>query len=472
MSGGEFPSTDFAITTVNVPDRLDLRDIHDGGPPTVARSKRTLSDLLMDSWLPRLILAAIVLGLIFLVWVTVRFWMQSLSAESISQRLTATLRVPVRVDSSSLSLFPSPRLQFNGIHIDKSIRFEQGAIHLSPALLARAWQKGGERWADLSLDGVHLTLDQAEELLQLTPALAKGLSNSVGSIHVQGIDILDHPWLTGHWTALVEHDGVGFRDINVRQDMDKSWIQSRLRAVQPDLFEFDLQGTHWHLPAFPSLDAEFETARGTLSYSSVHFDQFSLGGSFGEMHGSFEARDDGSHWVTQGDVVSDSLDTGGLVKQVLLAHAAPPVAGAESAEEPVALFEGAASLRAKIHGLGANFMQAAQSSTLSGQIEVRTATLNGVNLGYLATHPDVNMEGNGGVTRFPHVSANVFVSSEQCEIQSIFAKAGALTASGSFSVHSDLALQGQLHVDLGTSRVLAPIRLQVNGSLGHPHFGK
>ena len=68
-SSTEVPATDFAITTVNVPDRLDMRDMSDRKDVEDRESNRlslTLSDL--RAWLPMVTLALIVLIVGVLLW--------------------------------------------------------------------------------------------------------------------------------------------------------------------------------------------------------------------------------------------------------------------------------------------------------------------------------------------------------------------------------------------------------------------
>jgi hypothetical protein len=63
-------------------------------------------------------------------------------------------------------------------------------------------------------------------------------------------------------------------------------------------------------------------------------------------------------------------------------------------------------------------------------------------------------------------------TASQVIFRDIHAHAGALAASGEVDLKPDHSLRGHLHVDLGETRVLAPIRVAVRGTVLKPEFGR
>src|ERR1700685_480447 len=93
----EIRSTDFAITTVNVPDRLDLRDM--GDRKQVEDDSRSLSfdTTVFRSWAARLFLMGLLFAIAFVLFEGIDTWRTALSAAQLSQRLSISLGVPVQI---------------------------------------------------------------------------------------------------------------------------------------------------------------------------------------------------------------------------------------------------------------------------------------------------------------------------------------------------------------------------------------
>ena len=125
-----------------------------------------------------------------------------------------------------------------------------------------------------------------------------------------------------------------------------------------------------------------------------------------------------------------------------------------------------------MEGKGRTPEEAVSTSVLSGHVAVRSPTLNGINLGYAATHPGAVSGTSGGSTRFSSLEAMVVASATTTQFRDIRAHAGALAAFGEVNMAPSHGLTGHLHVDLGATRVLAPIRVAVRGTVVRPEFGR
>ena len=125
-------ATDFAITTVNVPDRLDAqelrarRDAEDAAPRV---SRFHPSDL--TRWAGRAFLIAILGAVVwggFQLAVPVR---EAFSANGLSERLTVTLKAPTTVRASRMEWWPVPRLVVSGIDVVGRFAIPEASVHFN-----------------------------------------------------------------------------------------------------------------------------------------------------------------------------------------------------------------------------------------------------------------------------------------------------------------------------------------------------
>src|SRR5262249_40632143 len=108
----------------------------------------------------------------------------------------------------------------------------------------------------------------------------------------------------------------------------------------------------------------------------------------------------------------------------------------------------------------------------AGEIKVRSASLNGINLGYAASRPSSVSPSNTASTRFTKLEASFVAGSSGVLFRNIHGVAGALSTSGDVTVTPELAVDGALHVNLGAGRIQAPLRIHVRGTVAHPQYGK
>jgi hypothetical protein len=164
---------------------------------------------------------------------------------------------------------------------------------------------------------------------------------------------------------------------------------------------------------------------------------------------------------------SEGIDIAALIQQV-----APPANPDDANDTAPAMLQGTASFDGPISGKGTTLDDAIAASEFLGPVSVRSPVLNGINLGFAATHPGATVNAGGGSTRFISMEAIAEARGSDVTIRDIRAHAGALAAFGQISVSPDHKLSGLLHVDLGKTRVLAPIRVAVHGTVAKPEFGR
>jgi hypothetical protein len=133
---------------------------------------------------------------------------------------------------------------------------------------------------------------------------------------------------------------------------------------------------------------------------------------------------------------------------------------------------GTAAIDATLVGGGSTLEEALAGLLADGEVTVRSAALNGINLGFAASRPSFNSSGAGATTRFTQFKSSFVAGSSGILFRKIHGLAGALSTRGEVSVAPNLALDGLLHVDLGGSRIQAPLRIHVRGTLTHPQFGR
>jgi hypothetical protein len=106
-------ATHFAITTVNVPDRLDLQEERDRAESDeVADAHRRQ---LLRTWMKRLVVAA-ALGVIGVgLYSTIHPLQREVSAPKVAERLSEVFKRPVAVADTEFRFTPSPRMLVRGI---------------------------------------------------------------------------------------------------------------------------------------------------------------------------------------------------------------------------------------------------------------------------------------------------------------------------------------------------------------------
>jgi hypothetical protein len=470
-SSTEIRATDFAITTVNVPDRLDLRDMDDRKQVEDDARQRGFDMHAFRVWAPRLFFVGILAVAAFVLFEGIETWRTSLSAAQLSQRLSVAFGVPVQIETSRFAISPTPRLALTKVSIDGKLVLNEVSINIGTRHIAQVFQGHGWNWGEAVVGPTSLTLEQCLVLLNLLPKLDAALPKSLSALRFDRLELAEQPWFTGPWEVGLTRDGsTGFSAISAEQRGGAHGsVQFQLVPTSaPDTVSFQVQATNWLMPFGPSFPIEEVVASGQASPTHLEVSEFSVGGPFGAVQGSIAASLDGN-WSLDGVARTEGLDLEALIHQI-----APPPTGADNADAASAstVIQGMASFTGHIAGKGQTLAEAVATAAFEAPVHVRWPVLNGINLGYVATRPGATGGTNGGSTRFSGLDTVVMLGTNQVSFREIRAHAGALAAYGQVNMAANHALSGMLHVDLGTTRVLAPIRVMVHGTVVRPEFGR
>jgi hypothetical protein len=476
----EFPSTDFAITSVNVPDRLDLREVDDRKQQDEeSHYARASIGSALRMWsrrfLPYLVLAA-VLGLGGTWLANER---ETLKESRVAQRLSAVLHIPVTIQDSHLRTTPAPGLVLTGVDLGGQVRLGEIVLEFTAPNLWQAVMSGRRRWGDVVISSSTLNLDQANQMLKWLGSLSQLVPDSVTRVRFAQVRFIGTGLLPDRYEASTRRESTGqFTTVTLRR-LDTSTATMQLQitpdpAGGPSSFQCD--ASEWQPPFTPKTAWSEFIASGHISGTGVEIEKFTLGSAFGAVEGQLSVRrqQQGSPaWVATGQLSTVGIDIATVIQQVAIP---PKPAGDIAAAEPAAVFNapmaGAAAIEAVMAGGGATPEDALASLVAEGQIKVRSAELNGINLGYAASRPSANSVGTGASTRFTHFESSFAAGSSGVRFSKINGLAGALSTHGEIAVSPDLRLDGLLHVDLGGSRIQAPLRIHVRGTVAHPEFGR
>ncbi len=466
--GSDMPPTHFAITTVNVPDRLDLRDMDDRKQVEEDTRQRRFDTGAFRAWAPRLFLIAVLALLAFALFEGIDTWRTALSPPQLSLRLSAALGVPVDVGSSQFSVTPAPKLILGRVDIDHGLVLDEISVGISYKQLGQTFQGRGWNWGEAVVHSHPLTLEQCQALLNLLPKSARAFPRTLSALRFPQLEIADEPWLAGPWdVTIARHSDIDMNTAVATMRGERGNVRLDLAAgTDPTTITFQLEAHDWKLPFGPGFALEELVGSGEVSAGRAELKQFSVGGTFGAIKGQVSATNEGN-WIIAGSAESESVDLASLIRSVAL----PPNPDDAAMDAPTVI-QGTASFAGRFDGHGKTIDDAIAATTFEAPVHVRSPVLNGINLGYAATRPSQAGVTSGGSTRFTGLDTVVVTGSHQTVFREIRAHAGALAAYGEVNLRPDHSLAGHLHVDLGQTRVLAPIRVAVRGTILRPEFGR
>ena len=452
-------ATHFAITTVNVPDRLDLQEERD----------RSNSDDLVDehrrqvvrTWMKRLVIVAAVGVLVTVLYSTLQPLQHEVSAPKVAERLTEVFRQPVGVTETAFRFTPSPRMVIRGISAG-TIRVDEASLLINWKDLLAALRGGQWVWGETTVAPMTLTLAQAGVMASALPTGSNALSNKISTIRFESIRLSDSELLSGRYEAVLRRGGDGrFGPLVVRQlDIDGT-MKLALRPAQTSdgrpVIDFRLDADRWDLPFGPKVKWNEVRANGRIDGKLLEVSSYSLAGFYGVVTGMMYAASD-IEWVITGRTAAQNLDI-----EAMAQHLRKAPAGQEPVPSPL---QGTASLDLTVVGRGQTIDEAVKQAVLAGPFQVRWAALNGINLGLAATQGATA----AGITRFTEFDGLLGASSAGIRFEETGGRAGALAARGDFTIAPDEAVAGTIRVELGGSRIQT-MTLRVRGDALAPRFG-
>ncbi len=465
-------ATDFAITTVNVPDRLDMQEVRaradeDDDAP---RRRLVFDTYWLRVWLKRLVVVGILGAAAYYAYLVLLPLRDDVSAEGIAARLTLGLGQPVRVGATEFRLAPTPRLVVERVEVAGAYQLGKVALHFNWSDALRAMRNGNWVWGEAAVAPLKLDGQQAIALLRSLGAAGAAIPPTISTIRFESIEFADMPLMPRRYelvarrgpdgrfapVTLVEIGGEGQMKLTVSHAADEGWGEA---------VDFQLEAANWVLPAGPATRWAEVVANGRVRPNLIEVEQYSVVGAFGAVQGLVVAARD-VEWVVTGTARALNLD----LESVLLNFAGKPAAERPKGQSGVPM-HGTAVLSLLVAGRGNTLPQAIDQSVAAGPLQVRWGTLHGLNLGYAATRGGASGVTGSGITRFSELDAAVVLGRAGLTVSDIRGRAGAMTTRGEIRVAPDLTLSGALRVDLGAQRVHAPISVRVRGTVSQPQFG-
>jgi hypothetical protein len=463
------PLTDFVITTVNVPDRLDMQEVRareeeDDEPTRPRRRGLFIDSYSIGLWLRRVLVVAVLGTLIFFVYGQIKPIYDDLAAHRIAERLTKSLGQRVTVGESRLEFTRSPRLALKGIDVAGQLKIDDVGLRFNYEEALRAIRSRTWAWGEAEVGPLKLTHDQAVGMIEALPKVMNALPPSVSVLRLSSVSFADYPLLPGRYEVVVRRgDNGALASIQMEMlDIDGQMRMKITPRGAGEPVDFSLEALRWKAPIGPSAPWSDLIASGQASPNLLMVDRYVGSNFYGVTQGLLVAARD-VEWAVTGTARAININLEQLFRGLR------PASNGAEADAFRSPFTGLASMNLVISGRGPTLGQAVDFASVTGPLEVRYAQLNGINLGYAATQ-GVASAGGGGLTRFTELDATVMASGRQVLLTDISGRAGAMATRGEVLINDDLSLIGALRVDLGVTRVLAPINLRVRGSALQPQF--
>ena len=458
--------SEFAITTVNVPDRLDAQEVRarasaDAGQPSVRRFHR--ADLIRGAgWL----IAVTVVGAI--AWGAVRVagpLRAAISPAGIETRVSRALGMPVSVRETGLRLSPSPRLVVTDLIAQNGLRLPEIAVHFNwrdalRGLQTSTWVLGEARVAPVALTG-----QQALALLQ-SVRRASELSAAISTVRFESVTFSDLVLLPGHYEAVIrrgvsqrEFEAINLKRLDAAGQME---LEIKPSTASEGAAKVALFASPWRAAFGPAIAWSEATAQGEFNAERLKIDSFSVGSQFGNLTGAAVLAKEGRGWRLTGNVRSADVSLEALIR-----HLTAPRAAAEGAQSPT-LFQGTARFDLALAGAAATVTETLRGATARGPVSVSGATLSGVNLGLAATQGGA--PGAGGTTRLTDLELEALGSLDGLAISGIAGRAGSLRVHGGFTVDRELRLRGSLRSEVASPRGVSGAEVRLGGTVAAPTY--
>ena len=451
--------TQFAITSVNVPDALDLQEERDRAEWSAALQARRRQRLKSWGWRGgAALLGMLVLGLVLGWW---RPLPSALSAPALSASLGQALGRPVEVASTELVLAPAPELILEGVVFDGRVRADEIRVRASWAEFWRGLRDGAWSWGEARISPMELPPEQALALGQALLARGDRLPERISTLRFESVAVSDARLLPGRFEVVARRGADGrFGRLAIRQiDSGDTKLEiSVTGATAGAPLVFELEASAYALPFGPAVRWNEVRASGILGPGSVRISHYSLAGFYGVVTGSVLASRD-QEWAIEG-----TSEVAGLDLEALLLRNREEGGGGAARIVP---FQGIANADLSISGQGASLDGAVGAARVAGAFQVRWATLNRVNLGAFA----VQASGlGGGMTRFTEFDGQIRADRYGINLIGVGGRAGAMAARGDVGIGPNDELRGLVRVELGGATVHAPVTVQLRGTLLDPRF--
>jgi len=457
-------STHWAITTVNVPDRLDLQEERDRVEAVEYSDGRRRE--ILRVWMKRLLMVAVLAVIAAGVYATLAPLRDETSAARVSERLTAVFKRPVRVAETDFRFSPTPRLIVRSIDVGGQFKAEEISLLINWKDLWGAIRGGNWVWSEALIAPMTVTPAQAAYIVRTLPGGARELPSKISTIRFASVRIGDSRLFPDAFEGVLRRTPDGtfgplvLRPLDAEGTMQLSFRPGRLPDGRESI-EFRLDADRWTPPFGPRVRWNEIHATGRIFDNVVEVSDFTLAGFFGMTSGMVYAATD-VEWAITGIAGASNIDVESVLQTLR------PAAQVASGEAPPTAVQGTATMSLTMAGRGPSLDDAIARTAIAGPFQLRWATLNGINLGLAASQGAMA----AGTTRFTEFSGLMAASANGVRFEDTGGRAGAMAARGDFTVAPDLALAGGVRVELGAQRVQAPVSLRVRGTVLEPRFSQ
>jgi len=466
------PRTDFAMTTVNVPDRLDVQELRaredEDVRPSRSRRSSGIDRYTLGLWFRRLLALTALGALVFFGYRAFKPIYEDLAAPRIAERLTRSLGQRVMVGESSVEFTRAPRLVLRNVDVAGVLRIDEVGLGFSSLEVARSIRSPNWSWGEATVPSLDLTHDQVLALVDALPGLTAALPGSVSLLRLASVGFPEYPLLPGRYEVILRRqDDSRFGPIQLQAEAGDSRLRMRLTPRPDSELGFQLEAANWQAPVGPSVAWTDVAATGYLGPRYIVVENLTGSGPYGVVQGAAAAGYD-LEWALTGAGRAINIDLEAVFRHLR----GPSPAGSNEGSTLRVPMTGLATMDLRLSGRASALSDAIARASLGGPVDVRNAQLNGINLGLLATQGLGAGAGGagGGVTRFAELNAVMSASGNRIVFSNIRGRAGAMAARGEVVANDDLSLEGAVRVDLGTTRVVAPYSLRIRGNVLAPEF--
>lgn len=455
-------ASSFAITTVNVPDRLDLQEERDRAETEEYIEQRRR--VALQVWMKRLLVAAVAIVFAAVVYGVLKPVRDQASAARVGNRLATAFGLPVKVAATEFRLLPSPRLILRGVDVGGEFGAEQVTLLINWKDLWFALSGGQWVWGEATVAPMAMSTAQAIAAVKRVPAGTHGLPQTISTIRFESVQVTGSRLFPGRYEAAMRRGDDGrFGPLVLKElvaDDSSMQLQFWPSKSEPGAIDFSLEARQWAVPVGPRTRWNHVQANGGIRGHLLEVSSYALTGFFGITTGRLYVAGD-VEWVVTGMAEAGKVDVETVLESLRGQAQGSP------ATRPAAM-QGTAALNLVMLGRGATAEDAIAQSAVAGPFTVRFAVLNGINLGLAATQGVAA----SGVTRFTEFGGTVIASASGVRFEETGGRAGAMVARSNFTVAPDASLAGVVRVELGGQRVQAPMTLRISGTAVQPRFSR
>ena len=403
------PLADLAITTVDIPDRLDAQSIRALQSDDYRRASRfSISRSVVEVWLRRMLLLALLVAVGALVWLALQAVSAQLGKQAIAQRISVATGLPVTMAERELIWLPTPGIRLLDLRIGSGFRATEVTVSYSWDALVQAINRRG-LLLDATVAPMQVSAEQAMDLVALGRMIGARSGLGLGAVRFSAVEFRDMPLLPGQYEILLQRQvDSGVAPFEVRQLGGRGDMRLLAYPDGAGALRFELNAQRWAASIGPAVTWDSLVARGRAWPRGIVIESFVGKTPSAQVNGAWAAASD-VEWSAAGTIQSNDADLEGVVR----ALAAP--ADGVAFHSPI---RGSASFSVLGGGHGASLKAALERSEFNGQAQARSLTLAGINLGALVVQ-DAPVRAAGGATRLSELAANLQWTPEGLSIRDI-----------------------------------------------------